>query len=275
MEIIIASDATGRGHSHIAIRARAFDDILREEVECERQSARDVVQVVNLGAGMCTRAWRVKLHTNTSWFEVDRPQSINLRKKLLDRVSNHPLQGEYNMVPVDLNDAKSTLSRQLKKHRFDASAPTIVIMEGLLMYIDYPEIKSLANELNELIRGPACLIVSVLNAGCLEELSNPSAEREKEYPSTGLTKTMFVSSWEGGTQKVFEEAGWTVDFVMPREAYAVNYLNCEMLEYPFPDRRKSTELFVIMRRQKVEGIQAFIQDFFEAIQCQTDCRAVQ
>jgi methyltransferase (TIGR00027 family) len=274
MDKIIASDATGGGHSHIAIRARAFDDILTEEVECEHQFARDVVQVVNLGAGMCTRAWRVQLHTNTSWFEVDRPESIKLRKKLLDNISNHPLVDEYNMVPVDFNDAKSTLSRQLQKYRFDPTAPTIVIMEGLLMYIDYPEIRSLASELNELIRGPACLIVSALNAGFLNELRNPSAQREKEYPSTGHIKDLFVSSWEGGTQEAFEEAGWTVDFVVPRETYAETYLNCEMLEYPFPDRRTSTELFVIMRRQKVEGIQAFIQEFFQSIKCQTDCRAV-
>jgi methyltransferase (TIGR00027 family) len=251
----MASD-DGSGHSHIAIRARAFDDILTEEVECEHKFARDVVQVVNLGAGMCTRAWRVQLPTQTAWFEVDQPGSIKLREKLMDNISDDPLVDEYNMVPMDFNDAKSTLSQQLKKYRFDEFAPTTVIMEGLLMYINYPEIKALATELNELIRGPACIIASVLNAGCLNELQNPGADREQEY--IHHIKSIFVSSWEGGTQEAFEEAGWTVEFVIPRETYAENYLNCKMFEYPFPDRRTSTELFVIMRRQIVEGIPSLI-----------------
>ena len=41
------------------------------------------LQVVNLGAGMCTRAWRLNLPEGVKWFEVDRSDVLSAKWKVL------------------------------------------------------------------------------------------------------------------------------------------------------------------------------------------------
>jgi methyltransferase (TIGR00027 family) len=246
-------------HSHIAIRARAFDDILEEEIRNESDE-HSKVQVLNFGAGMCTRAWRIHCSNPISWYEIDQPCSIKLRQKIVGRHSLQPISDEYNMVEADFTQPLSTIRRQLKKQGFDPSASTVVIMEGLLMYLTYSEIQELAMELKELIDGPACLILSALNEGFLRELQYPGPEREREFPGSAHVKGLFTSSWEGGTKTAFEEAGWSVDFVMARELYAHTFLQCDMLNYPFPNRRTGTELFVVLRRKRVDSFKTILED---------------
>lgn len=255
----LIAKSTPNSHSHIAIRARAFDDILEEEIQNESDE-QSKVQVLNFGAGMCTRAWRINSNNPISWYEIDQPCSIKLRQKIVERHDLQPIADEYNMIQADFTQPLSTVSQQLKKRGFDPSASTVVIMEGLLMYLTYSEIHELAMELKELIDGPACLILSALNDGFLRELQNPGPEREKEFPGTTHVKGLFTSSWEGGTKNAFEEAGWSVDFVMARELYAHTFLQCEMVHYPFPDRRIGTELFVVLRRKRVDSFKSLLED---------------
>jgi|Transcript_82229 methyltransferase (TIGR00027 family) len=263
------ADSQRNSHSHIAIRARAFDDMLAEEIRQRSDEDGASVQVVNLGAGMCTRAWRLNFVTPTTWYEVDRLDSIKLRRKILDRFCVQPLVHEYRMVPQDFSQPLETMSLQLKNWHFDPSGTTIVIMEGLLMYLTVPEIQNLAAELYELSSGPMCLILSALNQNFLKELQNPGVAKEREFPALGQVKDLFTSSWEGGTEQAFVEAGWTVDFIMSREMFAREFLHCEMLNYPFPDPETSTELFVVLRRPRVESLQSFFEAMLSTFACRT------
>mmetsp|Transcript_21731 Transcript_21731/g.33814 ORF Transcript_21731/g.33814 Transcript_21731/m.33814 type:complete len:281 (-) Transcript_21731:12-854(-) len=268
MEKLIAESGP-HCHSHIAIRAKAFDDMLEEEIKAENNDGQTTVQVVNLGAGMCTRAWRVDSSMPLAWFEIDQPCSIKLRQKILGNSAMEPLVDEYHMVQVDFSQPLQAMTRQLTKLNFDPSAPTIVIMEGLLMYLTVPEIQNLAAELYELSSGPMCLILSALNQNFLKELQNPGVAKEREFPALGQVKDLFTSSWEGGTEQAFVEAGWTVDFIMSREMFAREFLHCEMLNYPFPDPETSTELFVVLRRPRVESLQSFFEAMLSTFACRT------
>jgi methyltransferase (TIGR00027 family) len=256
-------------HSHIAIRARAFDDIIEEELGVNESA--ELEQVVNLGAGMCTRAWRLHFPSQISWYEVDRPESIRLREKLVRSVGIPPQVDDFYMIPVDLSlSMDNMLTNVLKKRSFDTKAPTIVVMEGLLMYLSIPDIQKLANELNELISGSACIVASCINDAFLHDLQNPGEEREKAYPATGQVKELFVSSWESGTRQAFENAGWSVDLVVPREKFAENFLDCEMIHYPFPDRSTCTEYIIVMRRPRKESFAIFLEDILQFMACRSE-----
>ena len=45
------------------------------------------LQVVNLGAGMCTRAWRLNLPEGVKWFELDRSDVLSAKWKVLTAAS--------------------------------------------------------------------------------------------------------------------------------------------------------------------------------------------
>jgi O-methyltransferase involved in polyketide biosynthesis len=76
-------------------------------------------QVVNLGAGLCTRFHRVDNGT-VRWLEVDLPEVIALKRKLL------PESPRYQLV------AASVLEDSWMQH---VNTPVLFVAEGLLMYL--------------------------------------------------------------------------------------------------------------------------------------------
>ena len=114
----------------IVARVRFFDDIVNSSINDGLE------QLVILGAGYDTRAYRIEGLDKVKVFEVDHPatQSIKIEKiteifgSLLDYVT---------YVPMDLELDK--FSQQLLKRGYNKSLKTLFIMEGLLMYLS-PEI---------------------------------------------------------------------------------------------------------------------------------------
>lgn len=86
-----AASSRRRKHTHAAIRARAIDERLSWAVNitrCRRSSDRGL-QLVNLGAGLDTRPWRllrtiVDLH-GWVWFDVDLAEVMLLKRALLQQ----------------------------------------------------------------------------------------------------------------------------------------------------------------------------------------------
>jgi methyltransferase (TIGR00027 family) len=243
--------------SHIAIRARAIDDVFAEELEGMLPA--DFVQVVSLGAGMCTRPWRIVApETDVIWFEVDRPDSMRLKASITARQDIRPSVSTYCQIGVDFSNPEASLTASLEEYNFDKRAPTIFIMEGVLPYLTVQENEELVEEINELCQGKVRLIMTVINNGFLHELKNPSLEEQQRHPGTQEVATLFHTSWEDGIEDIFAGGGWSLDSIISREDYAKEYLGVEMLTYTFPDRRTSTEYIVVWRRNK--GVIGYLRD---------------
>lgn len=60
-----------------ARRAKHFDDWTSEFL-----AQHDRATVVHLGAGLDTRVWRVDPGPNVSWYDVDHPEVIDVRRKV-------------------------------------------------------------------------------------------------------------------------------------------------------------------------------------------------
>lgn len=97
-------------------------------------------QVVNLGAGMDTRAYRLdsyKAFTNGS-FEVDM-EAINAGKPQVFRRclgKPKPYCGAVHLITLDFLDTEKTLSSELKKQAaYDPTKPSLFVAEGLIMYL--------------------------------------------------------------------------------------------------------------------------------------------
>lgn len=221
----------------------------------------DLVQVVSLGAGMCTRPWRIAApDAEVVWFEVDRPDSVALKVQTVNKQTMKPSVGSTCYIGQDFSNPTVSLTSLLEEHNFDPQAPTIFVMEGLLPYLEVTDVQALAEEINELCEGDVQLVMTVINDGFLRELKHPNLQTQQKYPGTNEVASLFSSSWEDGIQDSFEGAGWKLASIISREDYATKHLGVEMLTYSFPDRATSTEYIIVMGRPK-PGLHGVLQRF--------------
>ncbi|MET9361807.1 SAM-dependent methyltransferase [Streptomyces sp. NPDC006632] len=109
----------------IVIRTKFLDDLLQEA------SASGVRQVVLLGAGMDSRAFRIDWPEGTRLFEVDTAAPLEFKESVL-RQERAVARCERITVTVDLREDWPTA---LAAAGHDAAAPTVWIAEGLLIYL--------------------------------------------------------------------------------------------------------------------------------------------
>ena len=109
----------------IVIRTKFLDDLLADA------SAAGVRQVVLLGAGMDSRAFRTDWPEGTRLFEVDTAEPLDFKAAVLDRERAVPLCTRIT-VPVDLRE---DWPAALAAAGHDPALPTAWIAEGLLIYL--------------------------------------------------------------------------------------------------------------------------------------------
>lgn len=122
-----------------------------------RQSlARGVTQVVALGAGFDTLAWRLqRTHPLIRCFELDHPATQAPKRQILGSTPN------LTCVPIDLGrDSPAAALRSCPA--FSADQPTVFIAEGLLMYFGKKRVASLLQELAALTRPPADMLFTFM-----------------------------------------------------------------------------------------------------------------
>ena len=102
----------------VALRAKKLDvwsaDFVRRRPDAV---------VLHLGCGLDTRAFRINPPPTVRWFDLDQPGVIELRRKLYDETDAYRMIGSSVTDPGWL-DAIPT------------DRPTLVVAEGLLMYLD-------------------------------------------------------------------------------------------------------------------------------------------
>jgi methyltransferase (TIGR00027 family) len=121
----------------MAIRTRIIDDLIRETV------AGGADLVLNLGAGLDTRPYRMQLPPNLTWVEADRASIINLKESCL--FEEKPLC-KLERVSCDLTDdsAREALLVSASKRGRNA----LVLTEGVIPYLSEEEAGALASDLS-------------------------------------------------------------------------------------------------------------------------------
>ncbi|MET7644314.1 class I SAM-dependent methyltransferase [Streptomyces sp. NPDC005426] len=116
----------GRFARYFGLRTRVLDDFLLRSVHTG--SAR---QVVVLGAGLDSRAFRLDWPPGSVVFEVDREGVLAFKHKVLDGLSATP---RATRVPVPI-DLRADWVGALTDAGFDPAAPSVWLAEGLLFYL--------------------------------------------------------------------------------------------------------------------------------------------
>jgi methyltransferase (TIGR00027 family) len=126
--------------AHGVLRTRFFDDYLLAA------TAAGCEQVVLLAAGLDTRAFRLAWPAGVRLFEVDLPDVLNFKQRVLADQAARP-RCERVIVPADL---RGNWSPTLVAAGFQETAPTAWLAEGLLIYLSADETAGMLTTVGEL-----------------------------------------------------------------------------------------------------------------------------
>ncbi len=118
----------GRFARYFGLRTRTLDDFLLRSVGAGAR------QVVLLGAGLDTRAFRLDLPSDCVVHEIDRAGVLDFKQRVLTGLSAVP---RVKRVPVPA-DLRADWVGALAAAGFDAAAPSVWLAEGLLFYLPGP-----------------------------------------------------------------------------------------------------------------------------------------
>ncbi len=211
----------------VVIRTVVIDDIIREH------AARGVDAVINLGAGLDTRPYRLDLPESLRWIEVDYPDVIAHKEGVLSgqkpRVSLERIALDLSMV-----DERRALFADLARTCRNA----LVLTEGVIPYLTEEEVASLADDLHahESFRH---WVAEYYSPEIYRYFNDPQRMRQMRHAPFRF----FPADWLG----LFRSHGWT--------AGEFRYLSVEAgrigrpLPLPWPMR---VMLGFMSRRKKME-----------------------
>ncbi|GAA4538973.1 class I SAM-dependent methyltransferase [Mycobacterium paraffinicum] len=115
----------------VALRAKALDDWCADFLRGHPDAV-----VLHLGCGLDGRAFRLAVPHSVSWFDVDQPGVIELRRRLYDDSEC------YRMIGSSVTDPKWL-------EQIPTGRPTLVVAEGLLMYLTEQQVRELLQRLTD------------------------------------------------------------------------------------------------------------------------------
>ncbi|MFB7898218.1 class I SAM-dependent methyltransferase [Streptomyces xiamenensis] len=142
-----ANPLWGRFARYFGLRTRVLDDFLLTSV------GTGATQVVLLGAGLDTRAYRLTWPSDGVVFEIDRAGVLAFKHQVLADLVATP-KVKRVPVPVDLREDWVTA---LTGAGFDPTAPSVWLAEGLLFYLPSAAETYLIDTVDQLTTGGSAL----------------------------------------------------------------------------------------------------------------------
>lgn len=137
----------------VVVRTSAIDRLVQEAIQA------GVDTVVNLGAGMDTRPYRLDLPASLRWIELDYPEIIAAKDL---KLREHRPACHLRRLVIDLKDGP--LRREFFAECGSAAMKSLVIAEGVIPYLPNATVAALAQELFA-IASNAFWILDFDNAG--------------------------------------------------------------------------------------------------------------
>jgi len=164
---------------YLLIRTRFIDDVIAEALRrspLEKPTVDHHWQVVILGAGMDSRAFRLPWPAFTTAFEIDRVDVTQFKQSLVATFPPCGVTSHY--LSADLS-VEGACTSALTSAGFLVTCPTIWIIEGLLYYLSSPNVDALLAEVARLSSRGSSVIADVVNEA---ERAAVSFRSSVDYP---------------------------------------------------------------------------------------------
>lgn len=136
---------------HFLFRKRLIENQLVSAI------SNGVQQVIVLGAGLDTLAVRMaRKHRAVHFVEIDLPTTQQMKLRIFERI-RHSIPSNCTFLEADLAQVPLETALQSDKN-FKPDAATLVILEGVLMYLTESEVKALFAAMREFFKGTLTVI---------------------------------------------------------------------------------------------------------------------
>ncbi len=120
----------------MVVRTVAIDDLIKRAI------AEGIDTVVNLGAGLDTRPYRMELPSSLRWIEIDFPQMIQYKT---EKLRGEAPRCRLEHISADLSDI--SLRRKIFDRIGAESKKVLVVTEGVIAYINASDAEALSRDL--------------------------------------------------------------------------------------------------------------------------------
>lgn len=179
------------------IRTAVMDELI---MRCIQEGA---VTVLNLAAGLDTRAYRLNLPEHIRWLHVDFPPMIEYMES---RLASEIPRCKLEYIAADLRE---TEQREVLFKKASEFGPVLVITEGLLVYLEPAQVAALAESLNKIAKAKwwisdiaTPLLLKRLKKSWSKKLAEGNApflfapkNSMEFFESFGWNQTDFRSTW--------------------------------------------------------------------------------
>jgi len=206
----------------IISRTKLIDDFVRDAI------AQGCDCVLNLAAGFDTRPYRLELPGSLQWIEADLPALIEEKESLLAKAQP---RCQLRRIKIDLADSAARAA--MLRDALGSSVQTLVITEGLLVYLDDAQVRSLAVD----------LAAQANIHGWILDLASPGViQMMRKGMGAHLTNAEMKFAPSNGVA-YFEETGWSVTEVRSIFHAAARHRRLPLFMrlfalFPPPDPRK-------------------------------------
>ncbi|MEW2218125.1 SAM-dependent methyltransferase [Streptomyces sp. NPDC006990] len=186
-----------------AIRTRFFDDLL------QRVSRGRHTQIVSAASGVDSRPYRLEWAQSVRYFEIDRPSVLDHKRR---RLAGARPRVAHRMIAADLT--APGWERRLEEAGYDATAPSVWLLEGVLPYLHGTEVHRLLQRLRTVTATGSLVAGDLVNA---EALTSAHARGQLEVFAR------WGCPWRFGTddpEALFERHRFTAEVVQPGDESA-------------------------------------------------------
>ena len=145
--------------SSAVVRTRLIDDLVRDSVHTGAQ------QLVLLGAGFDSRAFRLDEARHIRTFEVDHPATQKAKRERLKLILKNPPE---NVHFVEVDFETDGLELKLRQAGFDERIPAVVLWEGVVSYLSEQAVNANLVLLSRLLAPNSRLILTYVHKGALD-----------------------------------------------------------------------------------------------------------
>jgi methyltransferase (TIGR00027 family) len=165
------------------VRTRVIDDWVADAVSAEAS------QVVLLGAGLDSRAYRLPDLRQLLVFEVDHPATLGAKRTMVDRHVPSNQRNHVRFVPVDLT--QHDLDEALRAAGF-RNARTVVVWEGVTSYLNAAAVDATIAWFARNTAAGSRLIFTYLDARAIHTADGSSTKLADTFSGVGEPMTFGI-----------------------------------------------------------------------------------
>jgi methyltransferase (TIGR00027 family) len=152
-------------------RTRLIDDLVTDAL-----SAGSIGQLVILGAGFDSRAWRLPGLEKVTVFEVDHPATQQVKRQALGGIVGPPAW-QVRFVPVDFE--RDDLGQALGAAGYRDGVPSLFVWEGVTNYLTPPAVDQTLGAVRDLAAPGSLLVFTYVDRAVLagDDARFPEARR--------------------------------------------------------------------------------------------------